>query len=137
MIWLPLLAAGVLIDARAQGLLNRLTRRYIPRGEQAAVNVPLHYLYPWLYALLLVAVGLEYKEGLVLHLDRWAVGALLRTALFDPVLNWTKGDAVFAVGSSAWLDKVLRWLSPKSEGRVASAILRGAAASGVVSFLLL
>ncbi|MBG8552371.1 hypothetical protein [Hymenobacter guriensis] len=136
MLWLLLLTLGVVVDARAQGLLNLLTRRYVPSTEQARVNVPLHYLYPWLYVLLLVSVGLEYRDGLVWHVDRWVIAALLRIALFDPVLNWSKGDPVFAVGSSALVDKLLRRLTPASEGRVASAFLRVAAAAGVVAFLI-
>jgi hypothetical protein len=128
---LLLLVAYVLLDAYSQGLLNRLTRRYVPPVEQPTVNRALHVLYPACYCILIGVVAL--KWGL-----QWvSIGLLVRVALFDAVLNRTVGAHAFAVGQSAFLDKLLRRLSPASQGEAASMGLRALALAGIVTLLCL
>lgn len=125
------LLAYVLCDAYSQGLLNRLTRKYVPPSEQPTVNRSLHVLYPICYGLFVGAVASKYG----LHM--LGIGLLMRVAVFDLVLNHTVDAPAFSVGQSAKLDRFLRKLSPKSEGRVASLILRIAAWVGAMLLLLL
>lgn len=130
---IPLLGiiAYVLLDGYAQGILTKLFRQYVPPKEQELINLALHKALPICYALFVISVA-RYAGG-----EYLAIGLLVRIGLFDPVLNWAKRDPLFAVGSSATLDKLLRRLSPTSEGRVASATLRAGALMGVVATLLL
>jgi hypothetical protein len=115
------LAVYVLLDAIAQGKLGLLTRAYVPPTAQADVNLPLHKLYPACYGVL--ALVLAYWAGWHVLL----VAVALRLALLDPVLNATKSDPLFAVGSSAATDKLLRKWAPNHPERL-SAIIRLAAA---------
>lgn len=111
----------VVLDATAQGKLGLLNRAYVPPAAAPQVDLPLHKLYPACYAVLVLALACFVGWQWVI------VGLLLRIALFDPVLNAAKSDPLFAVGSSAATDKLLRRLSPVHPERL-SATLRIAAA---------
>lgn len=121
---LALLVVYVLIDGYAQGGITLRNRQYVPMSEQPAVRIDLHWLMPLCYVILLVVLSL-WRGWL------WAAeGALIRVALFDPILNLRKRDSLFAVGSSGWLDKflhILPWLS----GALRIVSLAGAVAGGL------
>ena len=115
----------VLLDGYAQGGITGRNRLYVPPKEQPAINTDLHLRLPLCYALTCVcAAGATYEW-------RWlAIGGLLRLALFDASLNLRKGDKLFALGSSAWSDKLLSrapWLNP---------VLRGGALVAAVALLV-
>lgn len=109
--WLLFLAlvAYVALDATAQGKLTWVTREWVPMSAQDKVSVSLHWLYPACYAVLaLVAAGLTHRWAWLL------VALLLRLALFDPLLQWARGDKLFSLGSSSYLDRQLArapWMS--------------------------
>jgi len=128
--YLLLLPAYVLVDAYAQAHITMLFRLYVPPAHQELINQVLHRAIPLLYVLLTVAVCRGWWPGYV-------VALLVRVALFDPVLNLVKGDFLFYVGSSAWLDKTLRQLTPESGGELASVLLRVLALAGAITLFFL
>jgi hypothetical protein len=92
----------VIIDGTAQGKFAWLTREWVPPAAQAKVSVVLHWLCPALFVILATVIA-------VLRQD-WRcalLAGLLRLALFDPVFTLSRGDKLFSLGSSAWLDKLL------------------------------
>jgi hypothetical protein len=116
----------VAFDATGQGKFAWLSREWVPPTAQAKVSFSLHVLYPAKYALV---------AGLLVLLTHWwpwlLVAGLLRLAVFDPVFAWSRGDTLWSLGTSAWLDRLL--------GRVPflNPFLRGAALLGSVVLLLL
>lgn len=102
--WLypALLTAYVGIDAVVQGRITKRNREYVPMSEQPAVSFDHHILMVTLYLLLAVAVFLSDHR-----LEWLSFAALLRLALFDILLNATKGDPLLALGSSANTDRFL------------------------------
>lgn len=98
------LLAYVLLDAVLQGRLTLRNRRYVPMSEQKAINLDLHIISPTLFVLYTYAVaGLDWRL--------WLLALVLRLGLLDPVMNKVKGDPLFAVGSSALTDRLLRTLA--------------------------
>ncbi|MBX0290098.1 hypothetical protein K3G63_06590 [Hymenobacter sp. HSC-4F20] len=135
MSWLlVLLPVAVIIDAVAQGKLNLVTRQWVPPTAQKQVNLPLHYMYPWLYVLLVGAVYVATWNIAVLP-----VGLLLRLVLFDPALNYAKGDEMFAVGSSAATDNLLKLVAAKLgvKPETISMLLRSLALIIIILFLVI
>ncbi|WP_188559724.1 hypothetical protein [Hymenobacter glacieicola] len=114
----------VYIDARAQGALTLLSREFIPPTAQQRLNQPLHRAYPACYALLVFTVAFLMRNPWLL-----LAGVLVRVAVFDPILNWRKGDPAFAVGSSASTDKAIRFIAKllHANPSVVSAVVRGMA----------
>lgn len=96
-----LLAVYVVLDALLQGHHTLLFRRWVPVHEQRSINLNLHFVAPLLYALFTGAVCRDWWPGY-----GYALG--LRLALFDPLLNLAKGDALFVVGFSAAGDRLTR-----------------------------
>jgi hypothetical protein len=92
--------AAVLLLAWAQGKLLPAIRRTPPGREAQLQALALHYILGAYYALALVFVPAT-----------WLVALLARLLLFDPVLNLSAGDAMFAVGQTALTDRGLRWLA--------------------------
>ena len=108
--WLyPALLAGyVAVDALAQGGITLRNRQFVPMSEQPAVNRDHHVLMPALYAMLALSVFLS--DG---RLEWLSLAAMLRVALFDPIISARKGDPLFALGTSALTDKILGRISQK------------------------
>lgn len=124
--WLLFLLAFVVVDAVAQGHLTLLFRRYVPPlVDDQRVDIVLHLLCPLLY-------GLYAWQVVGWSLPGWCLVVGVRLALFDPVLNWTKGDPAFAVGRSGRLDRLLQRLAGRwTRVSVLSAFLRAVALAAV------
>lgn len=120
------LLAYVCLDAWAQGGITLRNRRYVPPTEQPAVNTDLHWLLPACYAITcaVAAAGFGWCW--------FAVGVLLRTAVFDPVLNRRKGDNLFALGSSSEVDRLLRRLGGRHAERLSAAVRVVALAAAIL-----
>lgn len=98
------LLAYVLLDAVLQGRLTLRNRKFVPMSEQKGINLDLHVISPALYVLYIYSVAdLDWRL--------WLLAVVLRLGLFDPILNKVKGDPLFAVGSSALTDRLLRKLA--------------------------
>lgn len=91
-----------LCDAVAQGTLNLINRQYVPMSEQPRRNFALHGCYGVCYVLLAISVAVATASFYVL-----LVAFLVRAGLFDVVLNLTKHDPLFSVGTSATTDKLV------------------------------
>jgi hypothetical protein len=100
--------AAVLLLAWAQGKLLPAIRRTPPGREAQLQALALHYI-----------LGAYYLLALVFVPTAWLVALLSRLLLFDPVLNASAGEPVFAVGNTALTDRVIRqaakWAHMKPE----------------------
>ena len=96
--------AAVLLMAWAQGKLLPAIRRTPPGREAQLQALALHYV---------LGVGYLLPLTLAPTLLGVAVALVSRLLLFDPVLNYAAGDAVFAVGATALTDRALRWLAAR------------------------
>ena len=96
--------AAVLLMAWAQGKFLPAIRRTPPGHEAQLQALALHYV---------LGVGYLLPLILVPTLLGVAVALASRLLLFDPVLNYAAGDAVFAVGATALTDRALRWLAAR------------------------
>lgn len=94
--------AAVLLMAWAQGKLLPAIRRTPPGHEAQLQALALHYV---------LGVGYLLPLTLAPTLLGVAVALASRLLLFDPILNYAAGDAVFAVGATALTDRALRWLA--------------------------
>jgi hypothetical protein len=94
--------ATVLLLAWAQGKLLPAIRRTPPGREAQLQALALHYV-----------LGAYYLLALVFVPTAWLVALLSRLLLFDPVLNASAGEPVFAVGVTALTDRALRWLAAR------------------------
>lgn len=115
----------VALDATGQGKFADLTREVVAPTKQPAVDLVLHRIYPAKYVV--VALMLWAATSW------WAwlpVAGLLRLAVFDPVLQWSRKDKLWSLGTSARFDQLLGrapWLNP---------FLRVAALLGSVAVML-
>jgi hypothetical protein len=94
--------AAVLLMAVGQGLLLPAIRRTPPGAEAKRQAFALH--------IVLTAV---YFLPLVLAPGTWLEAVLSRLLLFDPALNLASGGKAFAVGATAFTDRVVHWLAAR------------------------
>ena len=138
-----LLALFTLTEGVRQGVLTWLLREFVPmeyRGKSLIprINFALHYLGVALYAVFAYAVG-----GVTWQTAVAAV--LIRVALSDPALNFTRNRVtavvgsgevtpLFVLGTSSTTDKVLHAIAKllRINGSLLSGILRVLALAAVV-----
>jgi hypothetical protein len=113
-IFLALFAAG-------QGLLMAAIRRTPPGSEASQQAFALHWLFTAVYFLPFFLCPPAVPFWL------WAVvGFGVRVIAFDVVLNYASGYPLFAVGSTAATDLLIRKLAPINPARL-NAILKATA----------